>query len=32
MFQQMGLFFIFLNEISVIDSKYIEMTGLQDFY
>ena len=36
MFQQMRLLIIFLNghlsEISVIDSKDIEMTGLQDFY
>ena len=35
-FQQSRLFIIFLNdylsEASVIDSKYIKMTGLQDFY
>ena len=36
MFQQLRLFIIFLNgyisEVSVIDSKYIKMTGLEDFY
>ena len=36
MFQQSLLFIIFLSghlsEPSVIDSKYIKMTGLQDFY
>ena len=36
MFQQLQLFIISLNEhlseASVIDYKYIKMTGLQDFY
>ena len=36
MFRQSRLYIIFLNghlsETSVIDSKYIKMTGLQDFY
>ena len=36
MFQQLRLFINFLNghlsEASVIDSKYIKMTELQDFY
>ena len=31
-FQQSRLFIIFLSEASVIDSKYIKMTELQDFY
>ena len=36
MFQQSQLFIMFLNghlsEVFVFDSKYIKMTGLQDFY